>query len=176
MLVHKARIPRLPPQTFRPTFYRHRLVAPPPTQDVSSALIVFSAYCAGETQVTFPGSSVSTVTRYITDITAISSLVPCASSGGPGATRTPASSPDLERNDLAQYNSPGDVSGENITAQASRSNVSHALKVEDYTVGWICTLYLEISVAGNLRRNPCEAGTTPWPPEHIHLAVLVITT
>jgi len=50
------------------------------SEDVNSALSVFSAYCAAKSQINFPGSSLAVVNQYITDIGVISSLAPCASS------------------------------------------------------------------------------------------------
>jgi len=51
------------------------------TEDVVSALIVFSVYCAGGSQASFPGIPVTPVTEYISDLPEISSISQCASSG-----------------------------------------------------------------------------------------------
>jgi hypothetical protein len=54
---------------------------PTATEDVTSALIVFSVYCAGGSQASFPGISVAPVTGYISDLPEVSSISQCASSG-----------------------------------------------------------------------------------------------
>jgi hypothetical protein len=57
------------------------------SEDVNSALTVFSGYCAGGSQTTFPGPS-ATLTEYINNIQAISSVGQCASSGLVGVVQS----------------------------------------------------------------------------------------
>jgi hypothetical protein len=57
------------------------------SEDVNSALTVFSVYCAGGSQTTFPGPT-ATLTEYINNIQAISSVGQCASSGLVGVVQS----------------------------------------------------------------------------------------
>jgi hypothetical protein len=61
--------------------------------------------------------------------------------------RTATSPPGLERNGLASDMSPGEENGANMFTKDVSSKICATLKVEDFTVGWICALPIERAAA-----------------------------